>query len=115
MGREFSRHELLVEASAAAIRLGEFGSRGDRRRFSDDEVFQYAIAFAWLRLAEPLCRLTTRRLVDDQARREWQGMCEVRNMLAHERDQDINYPRLWQGVRTTLDVTQTTLDRLVSG
>jgi hypothetical protein len=43
MGQEFSRHELLVEASAAATKLGEFGSRGDRRRFSDDEVFQYAI------------------------------------------------------------------------
>jgi hypothetical protein len=41
MGREFSLHELLVEASAAATKLGEFGSRGDRRRFSDDEVFQY--------------------------------------------------------------------------
>ncbi|MDQ1250834.1 MAG: hypothetical protein QG597_5214 [Actinomycetota bacterium] len=53
MGREFSRPELLVEASAAATKLDEFGSRGDRRRFSDDEVFQYAIAFAWLRLAEP--------------------------------------------------------------
>lgn len=115
MGREFSRPELLVEASAAATKLDEFGSRGDRRRFSDDEVFQYAIAFAWLRLAEPLCRLITRRLVDDQVRREWQGMCEVRNVLAHERDQDINCPRLWQGIHTTLGGTQTTLDRLVAG
>lgn len=115
MGREFTRHELLVEASAAATKLRKFGSSGDRRRFTDDEVFQYAVAFAWLRLAEPLCRLVSSRLVSDPVPREWEPVCEVRNVLAHERDQDLNYPRLWDGLMSMLDATESKLDQLMAG
>ncbi|MDQ1250837.1 MAG: hypothetical protein QG597_5217 [Actinomycetota bacterium] len=66
MGREYTRQELLVEAAAAA-KLLEVGGRGDLRRYSDDEVFQYAVAYRWLRLAEPTCQLVTRRLVGGDA------------------------------------------------
>ena len=114
MGRELTRYEVLVEASAAATKLREFGSRGDWRRFTDDEVFRYAVAFEWLRLTEPLCGLISRRLIGTAAPREWEPACEVRNLLAHERDQDINYTRLWEGIHTTLGATEVRLDQLIA-
>jgi hypothetical protein len=69
MGREYTRQELLIEAAAAANRLFEVGGRGDLRRFTDDDVFRFAVAYLWLRLAEPTCQLVTRRLVGAQADR----------------------------------------------
>lgn len=114
MGRELSRHELLVEAASAAEALRDVSSSGDRRRYDDDKVFRYAVAFAWLRLTEPLCRLINGRLVGDDARRTWAGQCETRNMLAHERYQDIDFDALWVLLAPTLDLTEAQLDRLMA-
>ncbi len=115
MGRVLTRHELILEASAAADSLQEVSSSGDHRRFADDKVFRYAVAFAWLRLAEPLCRLVTRRLVGEEARRAWSGMCGLRNMLAHERDEDINYLPLWSDLALKMGRTVADIDRLQQG
>jgi hypothetical protein len=68
MGREYTRHELRVELSAAASRLQDVGTRGDLRRYVDDQVFRFALAYLWLRLAEPACQLSTRRLIGEQSR-----------------------------------------------
>ena len=113
MGRELSRHELIVEASAAVDSLLEVSSFGDRRRYDDDKVFRYAVAYAWLRLAEPLCRLVTRHLVGEETRRAWSGMCGLRNILAHERDEDINYLPLWSDLTMKMERTVAHLDRLL--
>ncbi|MDQ1250831.1 MAG: hypothetical protein QG597_5211 [Actinomycetota bacterium] len=113
MGRELSRHELLVEAASAAEALRAVSSFGDRRRYDDDRVFRYAAAFAWPRFTEPLCRLITGRLVGDDARRTWAGMCDIRNMLAHERDQDIDFAMLWALLGERLPRTEAQLDWLM--
>lgn len=57
MGREYTRQELLIESAAAASRLYEVGGRGDRRRFTDDDVFRFAGAY--LCIAPPSIRLST--------------------------------------------------------
>ena len=113
MGREYTRHELLIEASAAAGNLSEVAERGDLRRFSDDEVFKYAVAYLWLRLAEPTCQLVTRKLVGDQTRVSWAGMCRLRNSLAHDRNEDINYLPLWTNLSVKMDKTAARLDQLM--
>jgi len=114
MGRVYTREEMLVEAGAAVARLGESSSRGDQRRYSDDELFRFALAYLWLRLAEPICQLVTRRLVGDEAIHTWEGMCPVRNALAHDREEDIDYLRLWSTLPTTLAVTSAPVDRLLA-
>jgi uncharacterized protein with HEPN domain len=114
MGRELSRSELLVEAASAAEALRDLASSGGRRRYNDDRAFRYAVAFAWLRLAEPLCRLFSRRLVGGEARRAWAGMCDIRNKLAHERDQDIPFAPLWALLTDGLPQTEAQVDRLLS-
>lgn len=114
VGRELSRHELLVEAAAAAENLREVTSLGDRRRFDDDRAFRYAVAFGWLRLTEPLCRLITRRLVADYELRTWVGQCDTRNMLAHDREQDIDFDALWVYLLPTLDRTDVQLELLLA-
>lgn len=114
MGRELTRYERLIEASDAALRLREVGSRGDARRYADDDVFRFAVAFLWLRYAEPLCQLVTGRLVGNAARRSWAGLCDIRNMLAHERSQDIDFAALWDELPATLDLTEAPLDRLIA-
>ena len=114
MGRELTRSELLFEASDAATRLRKVSSRGDTHRYTDDEVFRSAVAFLWLRYAEPLCQLVIRRLVGDAARRAWDGMCDIRNMLAHERNQNIDFAALWDELPTTLNLTEAPLDRLLA-
>lgn len=113
MGRELSRHELLAEAASAAEALRDVSSFGDLRRYDDDKVFRYAVAFAWLRLTESLCRLFARRLVGGETRRMWAGMCDIRNMLAHERDQDIDFAMLWALLDERLPRTEAQLDRLI--
>ena len=114
MGRDYTRQELLIEAAAAAATLLEVGGRGDLRRFSDDEVFRYAVAYLWLRLAEPTCQLVTRRLVGGDAQVNWDGMCRLRNILAHDRDEDIDYRSLWAGLSTTLVGIGAQADRLLA-
>lgn len=114
MGRELSRNELLVEAASAAEILRDVSSSGDLWRYDDDRAFRYAVAFAWLRLAEPLCRLFARRQVGGEARRAWAGMCDIRNKLAHERDQDIPFATLWALLADGLPQTEVQLDRLMA-
>lgn len=112
MGRDYTREEMLVEVRSAVVRLGEGSSRSDLRRYSDDELFRFAVAYLWLRLAEPICQLVKRRLVGDEAKRTWEGMCPVRNALAHDREEDIDYLRLWSNLPTTLALTSAQIDRL---
>ena len=114
MGREYTRQELLVEAAAAANRLCEVGGMGDLRRYADDEVFRFAVAYLWLRLAEPTCQLVTRRLVGGDAQVSWEGMCRLRNILAHDRDEDINYRSLWAQLSTTLEEVGAQADLLLA-
>ncbi len=114
MDREYTRQELLVEVVAAASRLRELGARGDLRRFTDDEVFRFALAYLWLRLAEPACQLVTRRLVGEMSMAVWSGLCPIRNALAHERDEDINYQRLWVNVPAAVEASLGEADRLLA-
>lgn len=87
-------------------------SRGGVRRFSDDRVFRYVVAFLWLRLAEPACQLLTRRLAGEESRRTWEGMCGIRSRFAHEREQDIDFTKLWIDIPSTLNQTEAQVDRL---
>lgn len=61
-----------------------------------------------------LCRLITGRLVGDDARRTWAGQCDTRKMLAHDRDQDIDFDALWTLLMPTLDRTDAQLTRLAA-
>jgi uncharacterized protein with HEPN domain len=114
MGREYTRRELLMESAAAANRLHDVGGRGDLRRFADDEVFRFAVAYLWLRLAEPTCQLVTRRLVGGDAQVSWEGMCRLRNILAHDRDEDIDYLPLWSDLALKVATTVAHIDRLLA-
>lgn len=114
MGRVYTRDELIVELAAAVGNLREVGSRGDVRRFADDRVFRFAVACLWSRLAEPTCQLVTRRLVGEGSRRTWEGMGRFRNMLAHEREQDIDFVILWAEIPSTLDGTEAQVERLTA-
>jgi hypothetical protein len=53
MSRECTRNELILEVTAASANLREVSSNDDVRRFTVDPVFRYALAFLWLRMAEP--------------------------------------------------------------
>lgn len=88
--------------------------RGDLRRYVDDEVFRFALAYLWLRLAEPACQLSTRRLIGEPSRNAWTGMCTIRNTLAHDREEDINYRPLWANIATTVGATLAETDRLLA-
>lgn len=114
VGRVYTRDELIVELAAASGNLREVSSNGDVRRFTDDRVFCYAVAFLWLRLAEPACQLVTRRLVGAPSRQVWEGMCGIRNRLAHEREQDIDFDQLWANIPSTLDRTEAQVERLTA-
>lgn len=114
MGREYTRRELLMESAAAANRLHDVGGRGDLRRFADDEVFRFAVAYLWLRLAEPTCQLVTRRLVGGDSQVSSEGMCRLRNSLAHDGDADIDYRSLWAQLSTTLVLVGAQADRLLA-
>ena len=113
MGRVYTRGELLAEVAEASGNLCDASSNGDFRRFTDDRVFRFAVAFLWLRLAESTCQLVTRRMVGDQSRRAWEGMCGIRNMLAHDREQDIDFDELWYEIPSTLKHTDAELGRLL--
>jgi uncharacterized protein with HEPN domain len=114
MGRDYTRQELLIDAAAAAYKLHEVSGRGDLRRFTDDDVFRYAVAYPWLRLAEPTCQLVTRKLVGGEAQMSWNGMCRLGNILVYDRDEDINYRYLWAGLSTTLVVVGAQSDQLLA-
>jgi uncharacterized protein with HEPN domain len=101
-GRGLSRREMLVEVGAAADAAREVTSRGDRQMYEDDVIFRYAVAFACLRLAEPICRLITWRLVGADSWLAWAGICRVRSVLAHERYEDIDFDGLWTDMVSAL-------------
>ena len=114
MGRAYTRNELLVEVAAAATKLHEVGGMGDLRRYTDDEVFRFGLAYCWLRVAEPACQLVTRRLVGDGANEVWGGMCTIRNALAHEREEDINYRPLWFNLPSSASASLAHAERLLA-
>ena len=106
----YTRDELLAEVVAGSGSLCEVSSNRDFRRFADAWVFRFAVVFPWLRLAEPACQLVTRRLVGDHSRRAWEGICGIRNMLAHE--QDIDFDELWSEIPSTPECSDAQLDSL---
>jgi len=108
------RRRYLVEMFAAADRLARAAALGDDRRYEDDDLYRYAIAFLWLRLAEPATRLLTLRLVDRRSIPVWGLLTAVRNSLAHESDEEIPYRQLWTKLPETLDVVGRDLDLLLA-
>ena len=100
--------------AAATDRLNRAASRGDDRRYADDELYRYAIALLWLRLAEPATRLLALRLVDADAVPAWDQLNVVRNSLAHELDEEIAYGRLWTELGRTVQSISRDLDLLLA-
>lgn len=85
---------------AAGARLLQLASQGDRRRFEDDDGYRCGIAFLWLRLGEPAARLLSGCLVDSQTLPSWNRLPLLRNSLAHDWDQDIDYDEWWDSIPT---------------
>jgi uncharacterized protein with HEPN domain len=104
----------LVEMAAATDRLASAATRGDQRRYTDDDLYRFAIAFLWLRLAEPATRLLTLRLVDEQALPVWGVLTTIRNSLAHQLDEEIAYGRLWTELPDTIQTVNDDLDLLLA-
>lgn len=95
-----TRRRLLLEMEAAGGRLLQLASQGDRRRFEDDDGYRCGIAFLWLRLGEPASRLLSGRLVESQTLPAWSRLPLLRNSLAHDWDDDIDYNELWDSIPT---------------
>ncbi|MDQ1245955.1 MAG: hypothetical protein QG597_322 [Actinomycetota bacterium] len=98
----------------AAVRLGDVTGKGDLRRFDDDLVFRYAVAYLWLRLTEPATQLLARRLVDGDALPRWSKLPFIRNSLAHDIDEDIDYPQLWESVPDVIEYIEPDVAALLS-
>ena len=108
------RHELLVEMDAACDRLTAAAGQGDRRRYVDDPLFRCAIAYLWLRSAEPAAQLLSRRLVDHSRKSTWSYLPVIRNSLAHDREQQIDYDKLWDLLPTLPMSVGRDVDRLLA-
>lgn len=108
------RKRYLVEMAAATDRLASAASRGDQRRYADDDLYRFAIAFLWLRLAEPATRLLSLRLVDERAVPVWGVLTTIRNSLAHQLDEEIAYGRLWTELPDTVQAVNDDLDLLLA-
>lgn len=108
------RRRYLLEMAAATDRLAIAAARGDQRRYSDDDLYRYAVAFLWLRLAEPATRLLTLRLLDERAVPAWGLLTTIRNSLAHQRDEEIDYGTLWTKLPNTLESVKDDLDLLLA-
>lgn len=106
------RRRYLVEMAAATDRLAAAAARGDRRRYADDDLYRYAIAFLWLRLAEPATRLLSLRLVDERVVPRL--LTTIRNSLAHQSEEEIEYGLLWTKLPDTIRVVSDDLDPLLS-
>lgn len=100
--------------AAATDRLARAADSGDGRRYADDDLYRYAIAFLWLRLAEPATRLLNLRLVDERTVPTWGLLTTVRNSLAHQLDEEIAYSRLWSRLPETLETVSGDLDHLLA-
>lgn len=108
------RQLYLIEMGAASDRLATAAAQGDERRYADDDLYRYAIAFLWLRLAEPATRLLSLRLVDERTVPVWKLLNAVRNSLAHDSDEEIPYGQLWTTLPETIDVVGRDLDLLLA-
>lgn len=108
------RRRYLAEMTAAADRLARAAERGDDRRYTDDDLYRFAIAFLWLRLAEPATRLLTLRLVDARKIPVWSLLTAIRNSLAHDSDEEIPYGQLWTKLPETLEAVGHDLDLLLT-
>ena len=108
------RKRYLVEMAAATDRLASAATRGDQRRYADDDLYRFAIAFLWLRLAEPATRLLSLRLVDERAVPVWGVLTTIRNSLAHQLDEEIAYGRLWTELPDTVQAVNDDLDLLLA-
>ena len=95
-GRSLTRDELLDEMRWAIDAIREANAVGGEPRLRRDPHFRFALAFLWLRLGEPANQLVRRRLVSKAIAVRWRYLCIMRNQLAHDRNQDIDYPTLWQ-------------------
>ena len=100
--------------AAANDRLARAADSGDNRRCADYDLYRYAIAFLWLRLAEPATRLLKQRLVDARTVPTWDSLTTIRNSLAHQLDEEIAYSRLWSKLPETLEAVSEDLDRLMA-
>ena len=108
------RTRYLLEMAAATDRLTKAANSGDNRRYADDDLYRYAIAFLWLRLAEPASRLLALHLVDEHTVPTWRSLNVIRNSLAHQRDEEIAYGRLWHELPETLTAVGDDLDHLLA-
>lgn len=104
----------LVEMTSAADHLSTASTLGDYRRYIDDDLHRYAIAFLWLRLVEPATRLLTLRLVDRDSVPDWESFVVVRNSLAHDRNEEIDYSILWGKLPDTLEAVSDDVDLLLA-
>ena len=102
-GRSLTRDELLDEMLWAINAIKEANSLGGEPRLQRDPLFRYALAFLLLRIGEPANQLVRRRLVSTAMADRWEYLCMMRNQLAHDRNQDIDYPTLWRQVAKSLD------------
>jgi uncharacterized protein with HEPN domain len=98
--------------AAATDCLATAATHGDPRRFTDDDLYRYAIAFLWLRLVEPATRLLTLRLVDRDTVPGWESFMVIRNSLAHDRNEEIDYSILWGQLPETVEAVRDELDLL---
>ncbi len=101
--RSLTRDELLEEMLWAIEAIKEANSLGSAARLQRNPLYRYALAFLWLRLGEPANQLVCRRLVSTVMADRWEFLCMMRNQLAHDRDQDIDYPTLWRQVAKSFD------------
>ena len=108
------RRRYLLEMAAATDRLARAADSGDKRRFTDDDLYRYALAFLWLRLAEPATRLLNLRLVDERTVPAWSFLPAIRNSVAHEADEEIAYSPLWSRLPDTIEAVNDDLDRLLA-
>lgn len=108
------RRRYLVEMASATDHLSTASTQGDHRRYTDDDLYRYAIAFLWLRLVEPATRLLTLRLVDRDIVPDWQSFIVIRNSLAHDRNEEIDYSILWGNLKDTIESISDDLDLLLA-
>lgn len=96
--RSKTRRSLLVEMGRELDELAAVASMGDFRRYQDDSLFRSAVAFRWLRVAEPAAQLLRRRLVDEDQLESWSDIPQIRHSLAHDFDDEISYWVLWDNL-----------------
>lgn len=107
-----TRTELLQEVETVWQEIEDFHHRCSETRLRNDTWYQWAYAFLWLRLTEPVSALRTQRLLGEDVSRRWSGLAKVRNALAHDRLADIDYVQLWSDFSLIQSVLPADLDQL---